>query len=565
MFLPTTTDEVRERGWKGLDVVMVSGDTYVDSPYNGTAMAGHWLVDHGYRVGIVCQPDVSSDKDITRLGRPELFWSVSAGCVDSMVANYTASNRRRKDDDFTPGGNNDRRPDRACIAYTNLIKRYCKGDKVVLSGIEASLRRIAHYDAWTDSVRRSVLVDSKADAIAYGMTELANLELAGRIASGSDWSDVRGICRMSRDKPEGYLEIPSYEECRDDKEAFRKAFLGFYRNNDPLTAKGICQRHGDRYLVQNPPQRDLTRSELDSVYESDYMNAVHPFYLKDGAVKAMDTISNSVTTHRGCYGECAFCAIALHQGRRVISRSEESILREVERMASAPGFNGVIRDVGGPTANMYMVECPKKARQGACPDRRCLYPSVCPSLHIDHGPQIDLLKKISKIDGVRKVFVGSGVRYDMVVADRNNGQNYLDLLARRHVSGQMKIAPEHVSDEVLRRMGKPGTDVLERFIDMFGKSVAKCGKDEYLTYYFMAAHPGCRPKDMVELDKYCTQILRFHPQQVQIFTPTPSTLATMMYHVGKDEYNKPVFVERSPRKRQDQKDVVVKEVRNAKR
>ena len=562
MFLPTTRNEAEGRGWKELDIILVSGDTYTDNSYNGTALIGHWLVDHGYRVGIIAQPDVSSADDISRLGQPRLFWSVSAGCVDSMVANYTPTKKFRKDDDFTPGGVNDRRPDRACIAYTNLIKKHIKGRPIFLAGIEASLRRVAHYDFWSDSVRRSVLSDSKADGIIYGMTELATLEVAESISKGEDWRGTRGVCYMSSDPPAGYLEMPSYEECVSDPEAFVRMFRMFTESCDPVSGKGMKQAHGNRWLVQNPPQRCLTTEELDSLYGSDFENAVHPYYARQGHVKCMDTVRNSVTTHRGCYGGCAFCAIAAHQGRTVVSRSEDSIVSEVERMAAAPGFNGIIQDVGGPTANMYGIECAKKCSKGACTDRRCLGSEPCPHLPIDHGRQMRLLKRISDVDGVRKVFVSSGIRYDMILADRRNGAGYLDAIVRDHVSGQMKIAPEHTSDRVLRLMGKPGSDKLLRFREMFVESNERAGKDQYLTYYFIAAHPGCTEDDMRDLDAFCRGRLRTAPEQVQVFTPTPSTESTMMYWTGLDSKGRRVFVERSIQKRQKQKATVVKGARH---
>ena len=556
MFIPTTPDEVRRRGWESLDVILVSGDTYTDNAYNGTAAIGHWLIDHGYRVGIIAQPDVSSGDDISRLGSPELFWSVSAGCVDSMVANYTPTRKFRKEDDFTPGGVNDRRPDRATIAYTNLIKRHIKGRPVFLAGIEASLRRIAHYDFWSDSVRRSVLFDAKADGIVYGMTELATLELADRIRRGKGWGDVRGVCYPSASVPDEFVEMPSFESCRDDRFAFMDAFRIFSGNSDTVTAKGLAQRHGDRYLVQNPPQRPLTTEELDALYGSDFEDAVHPYYARQGHVKAMDTVTNSITTHRGCYGDCSFCSIALHQGTTVVSRSEESILREARRIASRPGFNGVIKDVGGPTANMYGIECPKKIHSGRCADRRCLGSKPCPSLPIDHSRQTALLGELSSIPEVRRVFVNSGIRYDMIVADKAHGQEYLDAIVADHVSGQMKVAPEHVSDDVLRLMGKPGRRTLEEFRSMFAESLSRCGKEEYLTYYFMAAHPGCTEDHMRELAAYCRGTLRIHPEQVQVFTPTPSSYSTAMYRTSKDRRGRDVRVERSIQKRQRQKEIV---------
>ncbi len=556
MFVPTTPEEVRTRGWDALDVILVSGDTYTDNAYNGTALIGHWLMDRGLRVGIIAQPDVSSDEDISRLGQPELFWSVSAGCVDSMVANYTPTRKFRKEDDFTPGGVNDRRPDRATIAYTNLIKKHAKGRPIFLAGIEASLRRVAHYDFWSDSVRRSVLLDAKADGVIYGMAELATLEVARRMREGLDWRDVRGVCHASSGTPDGYLEMPSFEDCRDDRDAFMRAFRMFRENSDPVTAHGLVQRHGDRYLVHNRPQRPLTTPELDSLYGSDFEDAVHPFYAKDGRVRAMDTVRNSITTHRGCYGDCSFCSIAIHQGTTVVSRSEESIVSEAERIVSRPGFNGVIQDLGGPTANMYGIECRIKETKGRCTDRRCLGSKPCPRLPIDHSRQMDLLRRISSIDGVRHVFVNSGIRYDMIVADRAHGQDYLDLIVADHVSGQMKVAPEHVSDDVLRLMGKPGRRTLEEFRGMFAQSVARCGRDEYLTYYFMAAHPGCTEDDMRELSSYCRNVLHIRPEQVQVFTPTPSSYSTAMYRTSKDVRGRDVRVERSIQKRQRQKEIV---------
>lgn len=557
MFIPTTMDEVRARGWRALDIILVSGDTYTDNSYNGTALIGHWMIDHGFRVGIIAQPDVDDGDDITRLGVPELFWSVSAGCVDSMVANYTPSKKFRKDDDFTPGGVNDRRPDRACIAYTNLIKKHAKGRPIVLAGVEASLRRMAHYDFWSDSVRRSILLDSKADAIIYGMAELSTLEMAERMRSGDGWRGIPGICHVQSERPLDAVEIPSYEECRDDRSAYARSFRLFYSNCDHITGRDLCQRHGDRYLVQNRPQRPMTTEELDSVYGSDYENAVHPYYAKDGPVRAMETIRNSITTHRGCYGACSFCAIAVHQGRTVVSRSEDSIVQEVERMASKPSFNGTIQDVGGPTANMYGIECPKKLRGGICTDRRCLGSKPCPRMPIDHSRQISLLKRISSVPGVRKVFVNSGIRYDMILADRGHGDDYLRELVSRHVSGQMKVAPEHISDRVLGLMGKPPSDRLIEFKSRYDSLNRDMGRKQYLTYYFMAAHPGCTEDDMRDLSRFCRDRLHTNPEQVQTFTPTPSTISTMMYHCGEDMEGRRVFCEHSQQRRQAQKDIVV--------
>lgn len=557
MFIPTTLQEMKKRGWSSFDIILVSGDTYTDNSYNGTAMIGHWLIDHGYKVGIIAQPDVSSDKDITRLGQPNLFWSVSAGCVDSMVANYTPTRKFRKDDDFTPGGQNNRRPDRATIAYTNLIKKHIKGKPIFLAGIEASLRRVVHYDYWTNSLRRSIIFDSKADGVIYGMTELATIEIAERIREGRDWHDVRGVAYAGNTAPEDSIILPSYEECVEDKDSFRKAFLLFKENNDPISGRTLAQAHGNRWLIQNRPQRNLTPDELDSLYGSDFENAVHPYYLKDGPVKAMETIRNSITTHRGCYGGCSFCAIAVHQGRHVISRSTESILSEVKRMVAQQNRDIIIQDVGGPTANMYGIDCLIKKNRGACKNKSCLGRSPCDCLVIDHAVQIDLLDKISALPGVKKVFVNSGIRYDMILADKRNGMKYLENIVRNHISGQMKIAPEHVCDNVLRLMGKPSCSELLEFYRRFTEMTAEAGKDQYLTYYFIAAHPGCTRDNMKELSDFCHNYLKTNPEQVQVFTPTPSTESTMMFYTQMDSRGNRIYCERNIQGMQLQKQLIV--------
>lgn len=559
MFIPTTPEEVKERGWDSLDVILVIGDTYIDSSYSGSAVVGHWLIENGFKVGIIAQPDIESDKDITRLGEPNLFWGVSSGCVDSMVANYAPTGKFRKEDDFTPGGVNDRRPDRACIAYTNLIKKYLKGKPIILGGIEASLRRIAHYDAWSDGLRRSILFDSKADIITYGMGEMSTLQLAQAMRDGEDWHNIRGICYITDVPPSTHSEIPSYESCVENQTNFMRMYKQFYYNCDPINARGLIQKTGDRYLVQNPPSKHLDTETLDRIYELDYENEVHPYYAKDGYVKAMDTIKNSITTHRGCYGECNFCAIAVMQGRTVISRSEESILREARKIASKPGFDGVFRDVGGPTANMYGFECPKKQKLGPCMDKRCMFPKMCGFMPVDHSRQIELLKKISDIPNVKHVFVASGVRYDLVLADKEHGEEYMRSLIRDgHISGQMKIAPEHVSDDVLRLMGKPGKEQLIDFKAMFDRLKDEEDKDLYLTYYLMAAHPGCEFRHMGELLRFCSEELHHVPEQVQIFTPTPSTISTAMYFTRRDwETQKPIRAEHRMEDKQHQKDILL--------
>ncbi|MEK7309774.1 MAG: YgiQ family radical SAM protein [Planctomycetota bacterium] len=570
-----------------LDIILVTGDAYIDSSFIGVSVIGKVLVNAGYRVGIIAQPDVKSDKGISRLGEPELFWGVTAGSVDSMVANYTASKKHRRNDDFTPGGQNNQRPDRASIVYSNLIRKHFKNTKpIVLGGIEASLRRVAHYDYWSDSVRRSILFDAKADILVYGMGEPAVLELAHKLktqpvipaqAGIQNWQDIHGLCYISSEPQKEYILLPSYEDVKEDKTKFTEMFHTFYNNNDPITAKGLCQKQDTRYLIHNPPPENLTTKELDAIYELDYENEVHPYYLKQGkvnpvrtgrgafgattsnGVKALETIRFSITSHRGCYGECNFCSIAVHQGRTVISRSPESIIREAEKMVKSPGFKGYISDVGGPTANMYGIECAKKLKSGACGDKRCIYPEHCKTLKIDHSKQIELLRRLRQIDGVKKVFIGSGIRHDMVMEDAKYGLKYLAEVVEHHTSGQLKIAPEHTSDKVLEYMGKPNKDYLKRFKDEFYRLNKQFNKKQFLTYYLIAAHPGCAYEDMLELRKYTRQELKITPEQVQVFTPLPSTYSALMYYTGTDPLSgEQIFVEKGISGKERQKEAVTK-------
>ena len=559
MFLPTTPQECAELGWQTLDVIIVSGDSYIDTPFSGTAVIGKVLTAAGFRVGVIAQPKIDTAEDITRLGEPALFWGVTGGVVDSMVANYTAARKRRHSDDNTPGGVNDRRPDRAAIAYTNLIRRFYKNTRpIVLGGIEASLRRVAHYDFWSDRVRGSILLDAKADLLFYGMAEKGVVELANALRDGQDYRDIRGLCYLERQPRAGYLELPAYEVVASDKAAFTAMFHTFYQNNDPITARGLVQRHGDRYLIQNPPALTPSQAELDAVYSLGFERAQHPYYERQGKVKALETIQFSIQTHRGCYGECNFCAIAVHEGRTVAWRSPDSIVHEVEGLAVMPSFKGNIQDVGGPTANMYGFECAKKLKSGACAKKRCLYPEICNQMKVNHSQQIELLQRLSRVKGVRKVFVASGIRYDMVLADPNHGRNYLRQVVHHHVSGQMKIAPEHTENKVLRLMGKPGNDSLLRFKGMFEQMSAEAGKPQFLTYYLIAAHPGCSEDDMRRLRTFTSQKLNIHPEQVQIFTPTPSTYSSLMYYTETDPFTgEKLFVEKETGRKERQKRIVV--------
>jgi uncharacterized radical SAM protein YgiQ len=564
MFLPTTQEEIQQLGWEPLDVILVSGDSYIDSPYIGIAVIGKILVQAGYRVGVIAQPDIHSAQDISRLGKPRLFWGVTAGSVDSMVANTTASRKKRRTDDYTPGGVNDRRPDRATIVYSNLIRRYFKDTApIVLGGIEASLRRIAHYDFWSDRIRRSVLFDAKADILVYGMGEKAVLALAERLQAGQDIQDVRGICLIASEKPNDALELPAYELVRDDKNAFIDMFHSFYLNNDPHTAKKLYQRQDTRYLVQNPPAEYLSQAELDQVYALDFERAQHPYYARLGKVKALETIRFSIPTHRGCYGECNFCAIAVHEGRTVRWRSQESIVAEAVRMTRHPDFKGYIFDVGGPTANMYGYECEKKIAHGSCPAKRCLSPELCPVLEIDHSQQLALLRRLRKVGGVKKVFVASGIRYDLLLADQAHGDAYLQEVVMHHTSGQLKVAPEHTEDHVLARMGKPGSRELLEFKRRFDSLSRSARKKQYLTYYMIAAHPGCRQEDMRRLKVFASQKLKITPEQVQIFTPTPSTYSSLMYYTEMDPFTRqPIFVEKDLAGKNRQKQIVTGQIGN---
>lgn len=566
MFLPTTSAELKKLKWNKLDIILVTGDTYIDSPASGVAIIGRVLLAAGFRVGIIAQPDWLSSSDICRLGEPELFWGITAGALDSMVANYTAVKKKRHSDDLTAGGKNNRRPDRACVVYANLIRRHFKNTKpLVLGGLEASLRRIAHYDYWSDSIRRSILFDARADVLIYGMAEKAIVELAQTLKNGLDIKNIRGTCYIDSSPPAGYLALPSLEEASQNNKSFIRMFHLFYRNNDPLTAHGLFQQHGPRFLIHNPPQPSLSTDELDKIYALDFARDVHPFYQAGGKVKALDTIKFSITSHRGCFGECNFCSIGVHEGRTVISRSEKSIISEAQKLTALPDFKGYILDVGGPTANMYGIDCTRKHTHGACDNKRCLYPRVCANLKADHARQINLLRGLRKIDGVKKVFVASGIRYDLLLADKKNCLPYMQELVMHHVSGQLKVAPEHAADNILGLMGKPEINTVLRFKDIFEKVNAASRSRQFLTYYFIAAHPGCTEDDMRRLKIYTSRELKINPQQVQIFTPTPSTYSSLMYWTETDPATgRKIFVEKNIGRKQRQKNILVEAVKRRK-
>ncbi|NOQ31461.1 MAG: YgiQ family radical SAM protein [Helicobacteraceae bacterium] len=560
-FLPTTEQEMKKLGWKQCDVILVSGDSYIDSPFIGVAVIGRLLESMGYKVGMIGQPDIESDKDIKRLGEPRLFWGVSGGSVDSMVSNYTATKKFRNSDDYTPGGKNTKRPDRAALVYSNLIRRFFKNTvPIVLGGIEASLRRTSHYDYWSNKMRKPILFDAKADILVYGMGEMAVRELVTALANETEWKDIRGICYISKEPKESYLQLPDHDAILKDKEKYIDLFDDFYDNNDPISARGLCQKIDARYMIQNPPADYLNEDEMDEISALPFQLSQHPFYEKDGKVKCLETIQFSIMTHQGCWGECNFCAIGVHQGRTIRTRSEKSILAEAERFNDHKDYKGIISDVGGPTANMYGYECDKKLKAGTCADKRCVdVDRLCKVMSVNHSRNINLLKQVREVKGVRKAFVASGVRYDLITEDKQHGYSYLKELVKYHISGQMKVAPEHTQDRVLELMGKPGKKSLVEFKHMYDKLNKEEGKKQFLTYYLIAAHPGCTEKDMHELKRFTTNELKMNPEQAQVFTPTPSTYSAVMYYTELDpESREKIFVEKDTSRKEKQKAIVVK-------
>ncbi len=558
MFLPTNKKELAALNWNQCDVILVTGDAYIDHPMMGIAVIGKVLMQAGFRVGVIPQPDVTSGEDIVRLGEPRLFWGVSGGALDSMVANWTALKKRRKHDDYTPGGLNNKRPDRAVIAYANLIRRYFKPTAhIVLGGIEASLRRIAHYDYWNDTIRRSVLFDAKANYLIYGMGETPVLQLADALKANKSVSLIRGLCYIAKEENLHYLRLPDYDTVKSDPRIFTDMFLQFYENQDARTAKGLVQKQDTRFLIHNPPALPLSQSRLDAIYALDFERDSHPAHRKSGKVRALDTIQFSVASHRGCYGGCHFCSIAMHEGREVQWRSEDSVVMEVQKLITHKNFKGIVHDVGGPTANMYGFECEKKKKQGACQKKQCLYPAVCPELKVSHEKQIALLRKLRKLSGIRKIFIGSGIRYDLILADSNRGHAYLRELTAHHVSGQLKVAPEHADPQVLKLMRKPGIDILLRFKSLFDAYSKTAGKAQFLTYYFIAAYPGCRENEMQSLRQFVIHELKLLPEQVQIYTPLPSTPGSLMYYTGRNPFNhQKLYVEKSLKGKLKQKQMM---------
>lgn len=549
-FLPVTRAEMEERGIWQPDFVYISGDAYVDHPSFGAAIITRLLESRGYSVGIISQPDWRKKESISVFGEPRLAFLVSAGNMDSMVNHYTVAKKHRRQDSYSPGGQMGLRPDRAVTVYGNLIRQTYKDTPVILGGIEASLRRLAHYDYWSDSMKRSVLMDSGADLISYGMGEHSILEIAEALDKGipvSSITFVPGTVYKAKKVPEGIL-LPSFEALSAKKEAYAGSFRIQYENTDPFTGKVMAESYGTKgFVVQNPPAKPLTQKEMDEVYELPYMGTYHPMYEKQGKIPAIEEIQFSITSNRGCFGGCNFCALAFHQGRIVQTRSHGSILREAESYREKPDFKGYIHDVGGPTADFRHPSCKKQMTKGICTNRQCLFPKPCKNLEADHRDYLELLRKLRHLPGIKKVFIRSGIRFDYVNADPS--PEFLNELAAYHVSGQLRVAPEHVSDQVLYYMGKPEHKVYEEFLKKFQRANEKSGKRQFVVPYLMSSHPGCTIKEAVKLAEYVRD-MGFMPEQVQDFYPTPSTMSTCMYYTGLDpRTGEKVYVPKSAREK----------------
>ncbi len=536
-FLPVSREDMEKRNIKQLDFVYVCGDAYVDHPSFGHAIISRVLESHGYTVGIIAQPNWRSAEDFKRLGKPKYAFLVAAGNIDSMVNHYTVNKKIRSQDSYSPGGKAGMRPDRATIVYCNRIREAYPGIPMIIGGIEASLRRFAHYDYWDNKVRRSILLDTRANVLIYGMGEKAVVMLADALRDGKSIADTSfdGCCyiKKSLDGVGDYIEIPSCEEVQTDKRKYAEATRVQYENQDPIRGKALVQKHFDRYLIQNKPMMPLNTKELDAVYGLKYMRTWHPMYDKDGGVPAIEEVKFSITNNRGCYGSCNFCALTFHQGRIVQSRSEKSVLKEAEQMTWDPDFKGYIHDVGGPTANFYGPGCDKQLKHGTCENKRCLYPKPCANLKITHKKYLELLRKMRAIPGIKKVFIRSGIRYDYLINDKDD--EFFYELCKHHVSGQLKVAPEHISDNVLSKMGKPGRRVYDNFCKKFYDINKKIGKEQYLVPYLMSSHPGSTLNDAIELALYIKEH-NLHPEQVQDFYPTPFTVSTCMFYTELDPF-----------------------------
>ncbi|MDO4556113.1 MAG: YgiQ family radical SAM protein, partial [Lachnospiraceae bacterium] len=559
-FLPINKNDMKKRGWEAPDFVYVTGDAYVDHPSFGVSIISRVLEAAGYKVAILSQPDWKQKDSINLFGRPRLGFLVTSGNMDSMVNHYSVSKKRRSKDAYTPGGVMGKRPDHAVTVYCNLIRQTYKDVPILIGGIEASLRRLAHYDYWDNKVKRSILLDSQADLLFYGMGERSVVEVADGLAAGipvSELTYINGTVYKTKDLGRVYdsIVLPSYQEICDSKEVYAKSFYTQYCNTDPFSARPLVEQYKEtEYVVQNPPSKPLSMEEMDEVYRLPYMRTYHPSYEEAGGVPAISEVKFSLTSCRGCFGGCSFCALTFHQGRIVQTRSHESIIEEANRMILDPDFKGYIHDVGGPTANFRAPSCKKQLTKGVCPDKQCLFPEPCGNLKVDHNDYLSLLRKLRKIPKVKKVFIRSGIRYDYLIYDKDD--TFFRELCEYHVSGQLKVAPEHIADPVLAMMGKPGRKVYERFAEKYKKMNEKLDKKQYLVPYLMSSHPGSTLKEAVELAEYLRD-WGYMPEQVQDFYPTPSTISTTMYYTGLDPRTmKKVYVPRSPHEKNMQRALI---------
>lgn len=559
-FLPVTREEMLHQGISRMDFVYVIGDAYVDHPSFGHAIISRLLESRGYHVGIISQPDWANEDSIDVFGEPRLGFLVTAGNMDSMVNHYSVSKKRRDTDAFTPGGVMGKRPDYATVVYCNLIRKKYKKTPIIIGGIEASLRRLAHYDYWGNKVKRSILLDSGADLISYGMGERSIVEIADALNSGLDIKDITfidGTVYKTRKREDIYdaIELPCFEEVKAKKETYARSFYIQYCNTDPLGGKRLFETYDNKlFVVQNPPAKPLTTSEMDTVYALPYMRAYHPSYEALGGVPAISEVKFSLVSNRGCFGGCSFCALTFHQGRIVQTRSHESIINEGKKMVWEEDFKGYIHDVGGPTANFRGPSCKKQMKKGVCPNKQCLFPKPCENLEADHKDYLSLLRKLRELPNVKKVFIRSGIRFDYLLWDKD--RTFLRELCEHHISGQLKVAPEHISDAVLEKMGKPSAKVYNKFVEQYKKTNEKLGKNQFLVPYFMSSHPGSTLKEAVELAEYLRD-LGYMPKQVQDFYPTPSTISTCMYYTGLDPRTmEPVYVAKNPHEKAMQRALI---------
>ncbi|PRR84603.1 YgiQ family radical SAM protein [Clostridium vincentii] len=533
-FLPICKEDLKNRNIDVLDFIIVTGDAYVDHPSFGTAIIGRTLESQGFTVGIIAQPNWKDAEDFKKLGLPKYAFLVNSGNIDSMVNHYTAAKKKRHDDLYSPGGEGGYRPDRAVIVYCNRIREAYKDVPIVLGGIEASLRRFAHYDYWSDKVRRSILLDSKADLLIYGMGEKTIIQVAEMFRYGSKVSNltsIRGTCYITRDieKLSNYIEAPSFEEVSTDKKSYGDSYKIEHYEQDAITGKGIIQKHGDRYLIQNPPQVPLTNDEMDFTYDLPFMRTYHPIYEAKGGIPAIKEVKFSITSHRGCFGSCSFCALTFHQGRVIQTRNGDSVVNEAKLLTTLPDFKGYIHDVGGPTANFRHRACKTQAENGTCRNKQCMFPKPCKNLIIDHSEYLSVLKRIRGINGIKKVFIRSGIRYDYLIYDKDD--TFFKELCEHHISGQLKVAPEHVSPKVLKQMGKPTREVYDKFVNKYHEVNKKLDKKQFLVPYLMSSHPGSDLNAAIELAQYVKE-MGYIPEQVQDFYPTPGSLSTTIYYIG---------------------------------